>query len=164
MSEPITFDVIGVPAPQGSKSAFVRGGRAVIVDGSSKTGRDKHAAWRADVTQAARIAARGRTFEGPVAVEIVFRLALPASDPYRTMHTTSPDLDKLVRSVLDSLTNSGLIRDDSLVWNISACKVYARYPWPTGAEISVTDNTEAEEASRRALKESAAAERKSKRA
>ncbi len=37
MPDPIVLSVVGVPAPQGSKSAFVRGGRPVMVDGTSKT-------------------------------------------------------------------------------------------------------------------------------
>jgi Holliday junction resolvase RusA-like endonuclease len=156
----ITFSVVGVPAPQGSKSAFVRGGRAVIVDGSSKTGRDKHAQWRADVTQGARIAAQGQTFTGPVEVRIRFTLAPVKSDPYRHRHTTSPDCDKLIRSVLDSLTNSGIIRDDSLVFEIVAGKYYAREGEPTGATITITDWSELEDAHRAIAKQKAKEARK----
>ena len=35
---------------------------------------------------------------------------------------TRPDLDKLTRAVLDSLVYAGMIKDDSLVYNISAHK------------------------------------------
>jgi len=156
----ITFSVVGVPSPQGSKSAFVRGGRAVIVDGSSKTGRDKHAQWRADVTQAARIAAQGEMFTGPVEVRIRFALAPVKSDPYRHRHTTSPDCDKLIRSVLDSLTNSGIIRDDSLVFEIVAGKYYAPAGEPTGATITITDWSELEDAHRALAKQKAKEARK----
>ena len=96
MTRCVAFDVIGLPAPQGSKSAFVRGGRAVIVEGSSKSGRDKHAAWRAAVADGARKALVEAVdpFLGPTEVVMVFYLPLPASDPHRTLHTSVPDLDR----------------------------------------------------------------------
>ncbi len=144
MGEIIQFDVLGLPAPQGSKSAFVVAGRAVIVDGSSKTGRDKHALWRSQVSDAAN-AARGKTqFAGPVGVSVVFYLPLPASDPHRTLHATRPDADKALRSVLDSLTTSGLVRDDSQVYEVKATKLYARDGHWTGASIQVWDASEDE--------------------
>ena len=140
----VEFDAIGVPAPQGSKSAFVMGKRAVIVDGTSKTGRAKHIAWRDTVTQAAMQARGGACFEGPVIVKMKFFLPLPTTYPHRTLHATKPDLDKLIRSVLDSLTVSGLIKDDSLVCQIEAKKIYARAGHWTGASIEVIDVAEKE--------------------
>jgi len=163
MRERVIFDVIGLASPQGSKSAYVRGGRAVIVDGSSKSGRDKHAQWRGDVCAGAMAARKGITFEGAVEVRIAFYMPLVASDPYRSLHTTSPDIDKLVRSVLDSLTNSGLIRDDSLVCSLHASKEYQGGDGFTGATITVIDRS-LEEADRRArLKDAAKAFRASQR-
>jgi Holliday junction resolvase RusA-like endonuclease len=138
------FDVVGVPAPQGSKSAFVIGKRAVIVDGSSKVGREKHKTWRSCVTEAAMEARDDHEFTGPVSVQVRFFLPLPSSDPHRSIHSTKPDLDKLLRSVLDSLTASGLIRDDSLVWDVLTSKVYARDGHWTGATITVNDSGEQE--------------------
>ncbi len=143
--ETVMFDVIGIPAPQGSKSAFVRNNRAVVVDGSSASGRAKHAAWRSAVAQRAD-AVRGVTsFSGPVRVKICFYLPLPSSSPHRVLHSSRPDLDKLIRSVLDSLTDSGLIRDDALVSEIWAEKLYARDGHWTGASIQVVDRSDEEE-------------------
>lgn len=144
MSSVVAFTVFGVPAPQGSKSAYVRGGRAVVVDGTSKTGRDKHATWRAAVAEAAQVARDGVQFSGPVTVHIEFYLPLPSGDRHRTLHSKKPDIDKLVRSVLDSLTDSGLLRDDALVYALHATKLYAREGHWTGAGIAVTDGTESE--------------------
>ncbi len=144
MAEFVQFDVLGVPAPQGSKSAFVRAGRAVIVDGSSKTGRDKHSLWRSQVSDIASQVRDGMQFGGPVGVSVVFFLPLPASDPHRTLHAKKPDADKLVRSVLDSLTTSGLVRDDSQVYEIQAMKLYARDGHWTGASIRVWDAADEE--------------------
>jgi Holliday junction resolvase RusA-like endonuclease len=148
----ITFEVIGLPAPQGSKSAYVRGGRAVIVDGSSKTGRDKHAQWRDDVCRAARLVAT-EMFMGPVWVGITFWMPLPKSAPHRWRHASAPDLDKLVRSVLDSLVNAGLLKDDSLVSHLAAAKWYARDGHWTGATIDIEDLSVREEEDQQKSKE-----------
>jgi len=160
MADNVTFSVVGVPAPQGSKSAFVRGGRAVIVDGSSKTGREKHAQWRDDVCRAARIA-KSEMFTGPVSVTITFWLQLPASDPHRWRHITTPDLDKLIRSVLDSLVNAGMIKDDSLVYRVNAAKWYARDGHWTGATIEIEDMSGLEESDRAESRAAAKASRAS---
>lgn len=152
----ITFDVVGVPAPQGSKSAFVRGGRAVVVDGTSKIGRQKHLAWRDLVTfQALEVARTHAQFTGPIGVTIKFFMPIPASDAHRTHHWTKPDLDKLVRSVFDSLTASALIRDDSQVCTLGAVKSYARDGHWTGATVSIFDLTTVENLNRIRSKEKA---------
>ena len=156
----VSFTVVGLPAPQGSKSAFVRGGRAVIVDGSSKAGRQKHLNWREDVTSEAISAQElrgGDQFVGPVSVHIEFFMPLPASDRHRTLHATKPDIDKLVRSVLDSLTTSAIIRDDSQVSALHVTKQYARDGHWTGASIALADMSEAEEINRKKSKETAKA-------
>ncbi len=155
-SASVAFEVLGLPAPQGSKSAYVRGGRAVVVDGSSRSGRERHARWRADVTDAARRARTligGGSFAGPVEVSVTFYFAPVKSDAYRTRHFVAPDIDKLVRSVLDSLTNSGLIHDDSLVFSLSAKKFYAQEVRGfVGASVVVADWSGVEAEDREALK------------
>ena len=45
-ANPLTIAIVGVPAPQGSKTGVVRGNRAILIEGGSQTGRDKHRAWR----------------------------------------------------------------------------------------------------------------------
>lgn len=125
----IELNVHGVPAPQGSKSAFVRGGRAVVTEGGSKAGRQSHATWRQAVATAARdwVEANGAPapLNGPLSLTVKFWMPKPASLPkWRYLPTTKPDLDKLIRSVLDSL--SGLIiTDDARVVIIEACEEYA---------------------------------------
>ena len=162
MTRCVAFDVIGLPAPQGSKSAFVRGGRAVIVEGSSKSGRDKHAAWRAAVADGARKALVEAVdpFLGPTEVVMVFYLPLPASDPHRTLHTSVPDLDKIVRSTSDALVNAGLVKDDSLFWLISAKKGYARDGQWCGVHVELTDSSEFESVAREVSTGAARAARK----
>lgn len=162
MSESVTFSVIGVPHPQGSKSAFVVGKRAVVVDGSSKTGREKHKVWRTLVAEGALEALedRGMPFSGPVSVHIEFRLPVVKSDPYRVLHTTKPDIDKLIRSCLDSMVDAGLLADDSLVYSIGAVKMYAVGLSHVGATIVVCDMTYLATMERETLKAAARDARK----
>lgn len=123
----IRLRVYGVPAPQGSKSAFVRGGRAVVTEGGSKTGRQSHAAWRQAVATAARDwqeAHDAPLLDEPVDVGISFIIPKPKSVPKKRYYpTTKPDLDKLVRSVLDAISGV-LIRDDAQVVSLKAVKRY----------------------------------------
>lgn len=59
----------------------------------------------------------------PVAIEIEFGLLRPKSVK-RNLPTVPPDLDKLIRAVLDSLTGIAY-QDDSQVVRIVATKVYS---------------------------------------
>ena len=130
------FFVPGIPAPQGSKSAYVRGGRAVVVEGGSKTGRDKHKAWRAAVTDAASEAHVGDTFVGPVCVDLFFVMPRPKS-VRREYPAVKPDLDKLIRSTLDGISDAQVWTDDALAVGIVAQKVYAGSGDTPGAHITI---------------------------
>jgi Holliday junction resolvase RusA-like endonuclease len=57
---------------------------------------------------------------------MVFTLAKPRSAPKRrrTWPDRRPDLDKLSRTVLDSLTSAGAIEDDGRVIAIRAAKTF----------------------------------------
>ena len=125
MNRVVELVAYGRPVTQGSKNAFARGGRVVLVE-SSKNWR----AWRNTVAAAAREAASaGGRFEGPVAVDIRFEFARPRSH-YGTgrnagrVRPSAPgwpatkatgDGDKLQRAVFDALTVGGLIEDDARV-------------------------------------------------
>ena len=136
-----TLTVYGQPAPQGSKSAFVRGGRAVVVEGKG-AGRASHVAWRQAVATAARDwqAESGQPLmDGPLRVLIVFVLHRPPSVPKKRHYpTTRPDLDKLTRSVLDALTHV-IITDDSRVVDLHVVKRYATADEPPQARIMVEE-------------------------
>lgn len=127
----VTFDVLGVPAPQGSKRAFVVGNRAVVTEDSKRS-----APWR-DSVAAAGVAAMGGlpALDGPLQVTIRFRMPRPRSVK-RLYPSVKPDIDKLARAVLDGLTAAGVIVDDSRVISLTAEKVYAEVP---GASIRVTE-------------------------
>lgn len=142
----IQINVIGLPAPQGSKSAFVRGGRAVVVEGSSKSGRAGHAAWRQAVATATRdwLGEHPRpTIDEPVHVSMVFWFPPVKSDPYRTRHITKPDLSKLIRATEDAMVDGGLLKDDSCVFSLAAQKRYTSET-PPGCSIGVESFGEAE--------------------
>lgn len=117
----LTFVVEGTPVPQGSKTAAVINGRAVMFDSNKKL-----KAWRSDVTLVARQAAEGmEPFDDTdgLEVDLTFFMLRPKSVK-RSMPTTKPDLDKLVRAVMDSITDAGVWADDSKVVKIYATKNY----------------------------------------
>jgi crossover junction endodeoxyribonuclease RusA len=123
----ITFFVPGIPAPQGSKRAFVVNGKARLVE-SSKACKP----WR-DSVRAAALEAMARPHtsalidldDAPMCLRIEFAVPRPRTVPRqrRGWPATWPDLDKLLRSTLDGLTGA-LFRDDGQVVQIEASKVY----------------------------------------
>lgn len=130
MTAPFQFYAHGLPAPQGSKR-HVGGGRMVE---SSKNVRP----WREAVKFAVLEANKARLkFHAPVRVEIEFYFARPKSRKKDVHHCTAPDLDKLCRSTLDALTDSGIIVDDSLVADLRASKFYVVGDKAPGASIRV---------------------------
>jgi Holliday junction resolvase RusA-like endonuclease len=89
------------------------------------------AVWRSTVALAAK-AAEARKIEGPVSMKLDFHLVKPRTVK-RDMPTVPPDLDKLIRAILDSLTQI-VYFDDSQVVQITASKSYAEEP---GVDIAV---------------------------
>jgi Holliday junction resolvase RusA-like endonuclease len=160
----IELNVVGVPAPQGSKTAFAfidkRSGkpRAVVTEGGQGSkGKEKHRTWRAAVADAARgyVAAHpAACLSGATAITIHFRFSPIASDRFRTRHTTKPDLDKLARSVLDALVDGGILVNDSTVWSLKADKLYV-YDEPPGCRVLIWDHAGDEASDREDRKESA---------
>lgn len=130
----LEFTVLGTPAPQGSMKAFSRGGKAWLVSNNATPLR----AWREAVAWAAAEAADGACFDGPLEVAIEFRLKRPAAAKNKVFSDKRPDVDKMARSVLDALTDSGVIADDARVAVLHATKRYALSDnaW-TGAVIRV---------------------------
>lgn len=132
------FEILGVPAPQGSKTKMPNG---AVVEGGSKIGREKHKAWRTAVAETARDIAENEPHDGMLQVSITFRLPMPKSRPLaahlagKWPHAVKPDLDKLIRSTLDGLADGGLIVGDSRVFAIEA-EAYEVVGW-TGAEVVV---------------------------
>lgn len=109
--------IAGVPRPQGSKNAYKRGTRVVLVESN------KHLPeWRQAVYEALR--ASGKQFEGAVTVMATFYIPRPKTNK-RLYATTKPDTDKLIRAIGDCLTKAGTIVDDSYIVTWNAAKAYA---------------------------------------
>jgi Holliday junction resolvase RusA-like endonuclease len=123
------FYVPGDPIAQGSKNAYRRGERIVLVESAKRL-----PAWRYKITSAAQEANLTKFETEAVKVTLLFCLLQPKSST-RRYPTTKPDLDKLVRAVLDALTGVAY-KDDSQVCQLDVQKVYT-YGEP-GVYITVT--------------------------
>ena len=124
--------VPGVPQPQGSKQAFIRGTRAVLVEANKKL-----PSWRQSVTDALEAANVGcEPLEGAVDVTLTFFMPKPKSVT-RLLPSVKPDLDKLIRAILDAGTKAGIYNDDSQVVEIVANKFYSSPELPTGVLITI---------------------------
>jgi Holliday junction resolvase RusA-like endonuclease len=115
----LEFFVPGRPGTKGSARAFVVGGRAIVRNDNAK---EKD--WRQRVALAAGEAMAGTPWDGPVVVKATFYLqrplahlktggALRPSAP--RFPTGKPDVDKMVRSLLDALENIVYTRDARVV-------------------------------------------------
>jgi crossover junction endodeoxyribonuclease RusA len=139
---PVVVEVVGVPAPQGSKRHV---GRGVMVESSKRV-----KPWREAVKWAVlEQHGAGEPLDGALELVITFRLPRPAShyrsganahllrDSAPRWPATRPDVDKLQRSTLDALGEAGVWRDDSQVVRVVATKAYADRDRPAGALITV---------------------------
>lgn len=140
----IELRVVGIPQPQGNKTAFLnkRTNKIVMTEGRRPDARRNFHDWR----EAVRLAATDwldanhhpPPIAGPIMLTIAFLLPRPKSAPKRIIHhVTRPDLDKLGRAVLDALTISGLIEDDSRVITLMLSKGFAGSESP-GARIHLS--------------------------
>lgn len=100
--------------------------------------------WRAQVTHHARqeLLRLNATdaLDGPLAVVLVFRLHRPPSvHASRVWPSVTPDLDKLIRAVLDGLTDAHVWTNDSRVVSIRATKLYANRDEIPGVIVLVNE-------------------------
>lgn len=131
--------VAGLPAPQGSKDYMGRtkSGKGILVE-SSKAVKP----WRADVREALLldgVPILSYPADVPVHMTLTFVLPRPKSAPKRYVPAIKrPDVDKLVRAVLDASESAGLLAADSQVTTLSAHKRLATGPGdPSGCIIFV---------------------------
>jgi crossover junction endodeoxyribonuclease RusA len=114
----LKFVVDGQPRSQGSMTA--------VYNRKLGVARVRHVAapalslWRAQCREAAR-AANAVMWTGPIGIDITFGLPSPLDT--RHGYPKRPDLDKLIRGVLDALTSVCYV-DDSQVVTIKASKVW----------------------------------------
>src|SRR5215467_11817957 len=123
----ITFKVVGTPSPKGSLTRMPNG--AMIPAGTVES-RKRFTDWRNDCRRAAIEAMDELT---PVRVSIrlmvEFRLPYPVSSMRKYQmgwlpHTKKPDVDKLLRALMDSLTGIVWV-DDAQVSFVTVNKSYA---------------------------------------
>jgi Holliday junction resolvase RusA-like endonuclease len=139
----ITFTVYGRPQSKGSKRlVHTKTGKTQMFDTNRKA-----ADWQAAVSAAAGAEYSGELLDGPVCVNVACVFARPKSH-YRTgrnahlrrddapeRHAQKPDIDKVLRALLDGLT--GIVwRDDSQV-----AEVYAAKCWGDQDSTNVTIST-----------------------
>jgi Holliday junction resolvase RusA-like endonuclease len=149
----VNLFVPGNPVPQGSKRAILRKGsnRPIVLD-SNRVGL---ADWRAQVTAYAmrqRQESNVQTYPDSVGVRLDFYLRRPATHylPRNGKRVTpelrtdaprycikAPDIDKLTRAILDSLTDAGVWNDDAQVVKVVSTKYYATDDERTGVNIRV---------------------------
>ncbi len=122
--------VPGTPRPQGSKQAFRRGSKIVLVESSKGL-----PAWRQQVIDEIT-KKQFEQFEGAVIVKLHFYFLRPKTVK-RELMTVAPDIDKLARAILDALTISKIIKDDSYVIELHASKSYAKNE---GAFVSILEH------------------------
>jgi Holliday junction resolvase RusA-like endonuclease len=136
----VDFHVLGLPAPQGSKTRMPNG---AVIEGKSAVQRERHGNWRSAVAEAAKNAVSthnlAAALNGPLHLTVRFRFPMPAGRAKRVHEygsawkTSAPDLDKILRATGDALTAGGLIVDDARICQITVSKIET-VGW-TGAEI-----------------------------
>ena len=110
--------VRGLPRPQGSKNAYQRGGRIILVESAKGL-----QAWRELIGleyQVAKLPYHAK----PMAVTVDLLFCLPQiKRPKLRYPTVKPDADKLARACLDALSGIAY-EDDAQVCKLTIEKVY----------------------------------------
>lgn len=129
----VGFFIEGTPVPQGSKNAFVRGRRAVMVEANKR-----HYSWREHCTrEAKKYAGRLKNPDAPLEATFKFIFEKPKSVK-RPKPSVKPDLSKLIRSVEDSLTKAGVWSDDARVIRYGA-GTGKEYGSPAGVWVQIRE-------------------------
>jgi Holliday junction resolvase RusA-like endonuclease len=118
----LVIDVLGIPAPQGSKAyKGLRNGKPILAESSKKV-----KPWRDAVERHARAAialAHWQPLDGPI--ELVVTFLMPRGKTItRDWPTTYPDSSKLIRSTEDALVRAGVLVDDARIVHHDVWKQY----------------------------------------
>lgn len=111
--------IAGTPKPQGSKNGYIRGNRVVLVESNKAL-----PIWRNHAINVLRENAPVEPMAGALHVSLFFYFIRPKTSK-RKHPDVKPDIDKLARALLDALTQSGVIQDDSRVIALNAYKDYS---------------------------------------
>lgn len=134
-----SFFVPGDPRPQPRPRATVRGGQARMYNPDTAN------AWK----QAVRVAATdaglmAAEIEGPIRLGLDFRFQRPASHYKRghalkpsapQWHIQRPDLDNLVKAVMDALTDVAAWGDDDQIYDLRVTKGWV--PSESGCQVTM---------------------------
>lgn len=130
----VTFWVPGDPRPKGSKNiGRTKAGQSYVYEQDAANLRK----WMRSVRDAAEGHSTPWMRQVPVIVKMSF--VMRATSPHHVgWHAKAPDLDKLVRAVLDGLQEGKrpLIVDDGAVVKVLAAKRWGEWP---GVHITVRD-------------------------
>ena len=118
LSRRLRFIVDAEPRSQGSMTAVYN--RRLGVSRVRHANAPALSLWRTLVREGAR-RVNAEEWEGPIGIRISFGIKAPLNTKHG--YPKSPDLDKLIRGVLDALTGV-CYRDDSQVCNIEAQKIW----------------------------------------
>jgi len=124
----MTLVIHGTPAPQPRVRAYRRGEHAGVYTP------DSAAAWKSQVTLAA-IPHRGRFATGPLQLYVEFYLPRPQAHKNDDYVVVKPDLDNLLKSTMDALSNAGVWHDDAQVAAVVMSKRYESANQAIGAVI-----------------------------
>ena len=94
----------------------------------------KCAAWEKDISHFAAAVRPASPIDSALWVRLGFAMPKPKKSAHLSC-CTRPDLDKLIRAVLDALQTAGLYTDDSRVAHIEARKVWAETMDPVGVHV-----------------------------
>lgn len=124
----MTLVIHGKPAPQPRVRAYRRGEHAGVYTPSMAD------AWKGQVMLAAGLY-RGQFTTGPLRLEVEFYLPRPRARKNDDYVTVKPDLDNLLKSTMDALSNAGVWHDDAQVAAIVSTKRYESANQAIGAVI-----------------------------
>lgn len=134
--ESISYFIHGLPASKGSLTRMPNG---AMLPAGTKASRERFTNWREAVRHASIDSMHDHPpYEGPIRMLAEFRMPHPHLPKYKMgwwPHVKQPDVDKLMRGLLDPL--KGIVwRDDSQVCFATVNKTYA-WDGRTGAYLIV---------------------------
>ena len=118
----------GKPAPQPRVRAYRRGEHAGVYTP------DTAAEWKSQVTLAA-LPYRGLFATGTLRLEVEFYLPRPKARKNDDYVAVKPDIDNLLKSTMDALSNAGVWHDDAQVAAVVMSKRYEQANHTVGAVI-----------------------------
>jgi Holliday junction resolvase RusA-like endonuclease len=133
-----TWVVLGDPVGKGRPRFAVRGNHAVAYTP------ERTRNWEAIAREVFACHWDGPPYEGAAALSVTAVFARPKrlmrakdSDD-RLWHTSMPDTDNVVKAVADALEQAGVVRNDSQIVQVTACKLYSAKAEGPRVEVTMT--------------------------